>query len=144
MQTRKMNVCCLSVDAPFSVFEEFGFKSGRNYDKFQNIPFHRADNGLIYLDKNINSFLSLEVINTIDLGTHTMFICSVSESRVITDKETMTYSYYFDNVKPKPETEGKKGWVCTICGFVYEDENLPDDYICPLCKHGASDFEKIQ
>ncbi len=142
-QTGKMNVNCLSVEAPFSVFETFGFQSGRNVDKFKDCEPLHSDNGLIFLPKYINSFMSLKVEDYIDLETHGMFICSITEARVISDKETMTYTYYQNNVKPKPETEGKKGWVCKICGYVYEGEELPDDFICPLCKHGASDFEPI-
>ena len=143
-QTGKMNINCLSVDAPFSVFENFGFKSGRNTDKFENVEFLRSDNSLAFLTKYINSFMSLKVEQFVDLDTHGMFICSVTESRVINDKETMSYTYYQDNVKPKPQTEGKKGFVCKICGYIYEGENLPDDFICPLCKHPASDFEEIK
>lgn len=143
-QTGKMNVNCLTVEAPFSVFESFGFRSGRNVDKFAECEPLRSDNGLVFLPRYINSFMSLKVEQYVDLGSHGMFICEVTEARVISDKETMTYSYYHANVKPKPQTEGKKGWVCTICGYVHEDENLPDDFICPLCKHGASDFEPIK
>jgi len=142
-QTGKMNVNCLSTEAPFKVFETFGFQSGRNVDKFENIEFMRSDNGVAFLTRYINSFMSLKVENYIELDTHGMFICSVSEARVISNTETMTYTYYHQNVKPKPETEGKKGFVCKICGYVYEGDTLPDDYICPLCKHGAADFEPI-
>ncbi len=143
-QTGKMNVNCLSVDAPFKVFEAFGFVSGRNVDKFADCEPLRSDNGLVFLPRYINSFMSLKVESYVDLDTHGMFICSVTESRVISDKETMTYTYYQNNVKPKPETNGKKGWVCKICGYVYEGDPLPEDFICPLCKHGASDFEPIE
>lgn len=143
-QTGKMNVNCLTVDAPFSVFEQFGFKSGRNTDKFADCQPLRSDNGLVFLPRYINSFMSLKVEQYVDLDTHGMFICSITEARVLSDKETMTYTYYQNNVKPKPETEGKKGYVCKICGYVYEGDPLPEDFICPLCKHGAADFEKIQ
>ena len=143
-QTGKMNINCLTVDAPFKVFEAFGFVSGRNVDKFANCEPLRSDNGLVFLPRYINSFMSLKVEQYIDLDTHGMFICSVTEARVLSDKETMTYTYYQNNVKPKPETEGKKGYVCKICGFVYEGDELPEDYVCPLCKHGASDFEPIK
>ena len=143
-QTGKMNVNCLTVDAPFSVFEKFGFVSGRNVDKFAGETVLRSDNGLVFLSKYINSFMSLTVENYVDLGSHGMFICLIDEARVISDKDTMTYSFYHENVKPKPETEGKKGYVCKICGYVYEGEPLPDDFICPLCKHPASDFEPIK
>ena len=144
-QTGIMNVNVLSVDAPFSVFEKFGFVSGRAKDKFEGEVLPKADNGLVYLDKYINSFMSLKVEQYLDLGTHGMFICSLTESRVITDKETMTYTYYQEKVKPKPQTEGKKGYVCTVCGYIYDEtDELPEDYVCPLCKHPASDFEKIE
>ncbi len=139
-----MNINCLTVDAPFSVFEKFGFVSGRNTDKFEDCEPLRSDNGLIILPRYINSFMSLKVENYIDLDTHGMFICSVSEARVMSDRETMTYTYYYNNVKPKPETDGKKGFVCKVCGYVYEGDTLPDDFICPLCKHGAADFEEIK
>ncbi|MBO5231858.1 MAG: flavin reductase [Clostridia bacterium] len=143
-QTGKMNINCLTTDAPFMVFETFGFKSGRNTNKFENCTPLRSDNGLVFLPRYINSFMSLKVEQYVDLDTHGMFICSVTEARVISNQETMTYTYYLNNVKPKPETEGKKGYVCKICGYVYEGENLPDDFICPLCKHGAADFEEIK
>ena len=143
-QTGKMNVNCLTVDAPFKVFESFGFRSGRNVDKFADCTPLRSDNGLVFLPRYINAFMSLDVEQYVDLGTHGMFICSVSEARVISDVETMTYSYYQSYVKPKPQTEGKKGYVCKICGYVYEGEELPEDFVCPLCKHGAADFEKIK
>lgn len=143
-QTGKMNLNCLSVDAPFSVFENFGFRSGRNTDKFENTTVLRSDNGLVFLSRHINAFMSLSVESYVDLDTHGMFICTITESRVITDAETMTYNYYHNNVKPKPQTEGKKGFVCTVCGYVYEGDTLPEDFVCPLCKHGASDFEPIK
>ena len=143
-QTGVMNVNCLSVEAPFSIFENFGFRSGRNADKFEGMTYLRSDNGLAFLDKYINSLISLKVEQYVDLGTHGMFICTVTEARVISDKETMTYTYYLENVKPKPETDGKKGYVCKICGWVYEGDTLPEDLICPLCKHPASDFEEIK
>ncbi len=142
-QTGKMNVNCLSVDAPFSIFETFGFSSGRNTDKFAGMEPLHSDNGLAFLPRYINSFISLKVEDYVDLDTHGMFICSITEARVISDRETMSYSYYLENVKPKPDT-GKKGFVCKICGYVYEGNELPDDFICPLCKHGAADFEPIE
>ena len=143
-QTGKMNINCLTVDAPFKVFEAFGFRSGRNVDKFADCSPLRSDNGLVILPRYINAVMSLDVEQYVDLGTHGMFICSVSEARVISDAETMTYAYYHANVKPKPETDGKKGYVCKICGYVYEGETLPEDFVCPLCKHGAADFEEIK
>ncbi len=142
-QTGKMNINCLTTDAPFEVFEKFGFVSGRAVNKFENCEPLRSDNGLVFLPRYINSFLSLQVEQYVDLDTHGMFICSITEARVISDKETMTYNYYYNNVKPKPQTDGVKGYVCKICGYIYEGETLPEDFICPLCKHGAADFEKI-
>ena len=142
-QTGKMNVNCLSVDAPFSVFQQFGFQTGRSVDKFAGQEVIRSDNGLVILPRYINAMMSLEVESYTDMGSHGMFICNVTEARVMSDKDTMTYTYYQKNVKPKPETEGKKGFVCKICGYIYEGDTLPDDFICPLCKHGAADFEPI-
>ncbi|MBQ7313966.1 MAG: flavin reductase, partial [Clostridia bacterium] len=123
-QTGRMNINCLTEDAPFNVFEVFGFQSGRNVDKFADCEPLRSDNGLVFLPRYINSFLSLKVEQYIDLDTHGMFICSVTEARVLSDRPTMTYTYYQDNVKPKPETEGKKGFVCKVCGYVYEGDEL--------------------
>ena len=143
-QTGKMNINCLSEEAPFKVFEVFGFTSGRNTDKFASCDPLRSDNGLVFLPRYINSFMSLEVEQYVDLDTHGMFICSVTEARVISDRPTMTYTYYQNNVKPKPETEGKKGYVCKVCGYVYEGDVLPEDFVCPLCKHGSADFEEIK
>ena len=142
-QTGVLNVNCLSVEAPLSVFQQFGFQTGRSVDKFAGQTVRRSDNGLVFLDKYINAFMSLKVEQYVDLGTHGMFICSVTEARVMSDQDTMTYTYYQKYVKPKPQTEGKKGFVCKVCGYIYEGDELPEDYICPLCKHGAADFEPI-
>ena len=141
--TGKMNLCCLSKDAPFSLFENFGFRSGRAADKFETVKFRRTKNGLAVLTKYMNAYMSLKVEQYVDLGTHGMFICTVEEADVLSDTETMTYTYYQENVKPKPNTAGKKGFVCKICGYVYEGDTLPADFVCPLCKHGAEDFEPI-
>ncbi len=138
-----MNVNCLDISAPFSLFQNFGFRSGRSVDKFEGIQELRSGNGLRFLPQHINSFLSLQVEQYVDLGTHGMFICAVTEARVCGSRETMTYTYYQDQVKPKPQTEGKSGFVCKVCGWVYEGEELPADIVCPLCKHGAADFEPI-
>ena len=142
-QTGILNVNCLDISAPFSVFQNFGFRSGRTADKFEGIEELRSDNGLRFLPRYVNSFMSLKVESVVDLDTHGMFICSVTEARVMSDRETMSYTYYQENVKPKPETEGKKGFVCKVCGWIYEGDTLPDDIVCPLCKHGAADFEPI-
>lgn len=144
-KTGVLNVNCLSTDAPFAVFEQFGFHSGRDTDKFAGSEqLLRSDNGVVFLPRYINSFMSLKVERYIDLDTHGMFVCTVTESRVIEPTETMTYNYYQQHVKPRPQTEGKKGWVCKVCGYVYEGEELPEDFVCPLCKHGVADFEPIK
>ncbi len=142
-KTGVLNVCTLSQDAPFSVFQQFGFQSGKDVDKFATFNnTHRSSNGLLFMTKYANGYISAKVISTVDLGTHTMFICDVTESAVLSERETMTYNYYQSNVKPKPETD-KKGFVCNICGYIYEGDELPEDFICPLCKHGASDFSPL-
>ncbi len=139
-----MNVNCLSVDAPFKVFETFGFTSGRSRNKFEGCTPKRSANGLAVLPRYIHAYISLKVESYVDLETHGMFICTVEEAQIVSDKETMTYTYYQNNVKPRPNTSGIKGYVCKVCGYVYEGEDMPDDYICPLCKHGKDDFEPIQ
>ena len=143
-ETGILNVNCLSVRTPFEIYEKFGFHSGKDTDKLSDIAFFRTENGLCCLSDYINAYISLKVFEYVDLGTHGMFICDVTEANVISDEETMTYFYYFKNVKPKPETKNKKGFVCKICGFIYEGDTLPDDFICPICKHPASDFEQIK
>ena len=143
-KTGKMNVNCLTVEAPFKVFEVFGFKSGRDTDKFADCSPLRSDNGLVVLPKYINSYMSLSVVDYVDLGTHGMFICELTEAKVISNVETMSYTYYHKNVKPKPQTEKKKGWVCTICGYIHDEEELPDDFVCPICKHGREVFEPLK
>ena len=142
-QTGMMNVNCLDVSAPFSVFQNFGFRSGRTADKFEGIKELRSDNGLRFLPQYINSFMSLKVEQYVDMGSHGMFICSVTEARVISDRETMSYGYYHRNVKPQPQADTQKGYVCNVCGWVYEGEELPDDIVCPLCKHGKEAFVKM-
>lgn len=142
-KTGIMNVNCLAADAPLELFQNFGFQSGRTADKFAGQPFFRSDNGLIFLARHITSFLSLKTEQYVDLGTHGLFICSVTEARIISEAQTMSYSYYQENVKPKPQSDKKKGFVCKVCGYIYEGDVLPDDFICPLCKHGAADFEPL-
>lgn len=142
-ETNIMNVNCLSIDAPFKVFEHFGFQSGRNVNKFENCNTSRSSNNLVFLPKYINSFISLQVEQYIDLDTHGMFICTITEAKIINTQETMTYTYYHKHVKPKPTTEKKNGYICQICGYIYEGDTLPEDFICPLCKHGSSEFEPL-
>lgn len=147
MRTDAFNLSVLSEEAPFKVFEHFGFQSGKTVDKFADCDSeNRMGNGILYVPKYTNAVISAAVVATVDCGTHTMFIADVCQTKILSDVPSMTYQYYFDNVKPKPapKSEEKKGYVCKICGYVYEGEPLPEDFICPLCKHGAADFEKIQ
>ena len=140
----KLNVNCLDESAPFRVFENFGFKSGRDTDKMAGCTPLRSSNGLAVLPHYINAYLSLEVESYVDLGTHGLFICNLTEAKKISDKPSMTYAYYHKNVKPKPASEGVKGYVCTICGYVHPESELPEDFECPLCKHGREVFEPIK
>lgn len=140
--TGVMNVNCLVEETPFEIFQYFGFQSGKDVEKFVSPNLHRSENGLVIQPNYSNSFFSLKVESEVDLDSHTLFICEVTEAKVLSDKPTMTYTYYHKNVKPKPEKKSK-GWVCTVCGYVYEGEELPSDFICPLCKHGVDAFEKL-
>ncbi|MBQ9791397.1 MAG: flavin reductase, partial [Clostridia bacterium] len=142
--TGKLNVCCLSVDAPFSVFERFGFKSGKDVDKFIDYPFSESSNKLAVLKEYINAYMSLSVVNSVDLGTHIMFICDITEAKVINDLDSMTYDYYQKNVKPKKEAPKKQGYVCKVCGYFHEGDSIDSDFICPICKHGVDVFEKVE
>lgn len=140
------SISVLSETAPFSLFQHFGFQSGRELDKFVGIPFSMTEQELPYLTEHITAYLDCKVTESYHLGTHTMFLAEVTGAEVISDEKAMTYAYYHDAVKPQPEKESagsKKGWRCTVCGYVYEGEELPSDFICPWCKHGAEDFEKI-
>lgn len=141
----QFNVSILAEDAPFQVFKDFGFCSGRTVDKFQDAPVARSANGLYYLTKYTNGFISARVLQSIDLGSHTVFIAEVTEAKVLRDVPSVTYAYYHAHIKPKPPVTGpkKKGFVCKICGYIYEGDTLPADFICPLCKHGADDFEPL-
>ena len=143
-KTRKFNLSILSEKADFSIYEHFGYKSGRDTDKFATFcDVKRSPNGLLYITKGTNAYLSAYVQNEIDLGTHSLFIGQLVASENLNDDKSATYDYYQNSVKPKPENTVKKGWRCKICGYIYEGEDLPVDYICPICKHGAVDFEKL-
>ena len=138
------NVSVLSEDVPFSVFERFGFKSGREENKFSDFEYkQRSANDIYYITKYTNAYISAKVVNMIDCGTHMMIIAEVTQALTLSDTPSVTYDYYFKNIKPKPEAK-KKGYVCKICGYVYEGDPLPEDFICPWCKHPASDFEPLQ
>ncbi len=144
IETGVFNVSVLSESVPFEVFERFGFHSGRDTDKFAECDYiGQTENGIKFIENYSNAVISGKVIEAIDCGTHTMFIADVTEAKVLSDEPSVTYKYYFDHIKPKPETK-KKGYVCKICGYVYDGESLPDDFICPICKHPASDFEPLQ
>ncbi len=144
--TKKFTVSVLSTDVPFDIFKQFGFVSGKEKDKFADFnDVKRAENGTLYLTKYTNSYISCTVTDTIDCGTHLLFIADVTEADVLSDAPSVTYAYYFEYIKPKPEApKKKKGYVCKICGYVYEGEELPPDFVCPLCKHGAEDFDPIE
>lgn len=143
-KTRKFNLSILSEKADFSIYEHFGYKSGRDTDKFATFcDVKRSPNGLLYITKGTNAYLSAYVQHEMDLGTHSLFIGQLVASENLNDDKSATYDYYQNSVKPKPENTMKKGWRCKICGYIYEGENLPTDYICPICKHGAVDFEKL-
>lgn len=138
------NINVLSEDAPFSLFERFGMNSGRNMNKFDGVDFAtRSITGVFYLNKYSNSLLCGYVSKTVDCGTHTLFFAEITIAETLSQTPSMTYDFYFKNVKPKPQTKAK-GFVCKICGYVLNSDTLPDDFICPLCKHPASDFEKIE
>lgn len=142
----KFNLSILSEAASFDTFKHFGFQSGREVDKFADYTeCKRSENGLYYITAGTNAYISATVEQTIDLGSHTLFIATVDDMEVLSDVPSASYAYYQSEIKPKPEKPagGKTVWRCKICGYVYEGEELPKDYICPLCKHPASDFEKV-
>lgn len=142
-KSKILSVSVLSETAPFSLFKHFGFQSGRNTDKFTDIPFAITKQELPYLSEHTTAFLDCRIVNSLDLGSHILFIALVSDCEVLSDKKAMTYSFYHEFVKPQPEPSVSKGWRCTVCGYIYEGEELPSGFLCPLCKHGAEDFEKI-
>ena len=146
VRTRSFNVSSLSTSTSFELFQRFGMQSGRTVNKFADYPdVARSANGLLYLTKSASACFSAKVTMYLDLGSHTLFIGELTDKQVLSEEETWTYGYYQSKIKPKPErsTDTKQGWVCTICGYVHEAETLPDDFICPLCKHGKKDFEKL-
>lgn len=142
-KTGVMNINSLTENTPYEVFQHFGYQSGRDVDKFEGCSPDRSKNGLVILPKHIKGFLSLAVKQEADLGSHILFLCKVTEGRLLSDEDTVTYSYYQQHIKPKPQLEKKKGFVCRICGYIYEGETLPEDFVCPICKHGVEDFEPI-
>ena len=144
LKTKEFNVSVLAENSKFETYRHWGFQSGRNTDKLESISFKRSANGLVYIADETNAFLSAKVVSTLDLGTHTLFIADVTDGEVLSQVPSATYSFYQNNIKPKPaSTEKKKGFICTVCGYIYEGETLPDDFICPVCKHPASDFKPL-
>ena len=142
--TGRFSVSVLSTETPFATFQRYGFQSGRSADKFAGEDqLARGENGLYYLTRDANALLSGRVTQTIDVGTHTLFVADLTEARRLSDVPSATYAYYFANIKPKPQKPKAAGYVCKICGYVYEGDPLPPDFICPICKHGAADFERI-
>ena len=143
--TGKFNVSVISENAPFELFRHFGFQSGRDTDKFRNYPnSERAENGIYYIPGYTNAYFCCKVKSVTDLGTHLLFIAEVEDAEILSDFESMTYDFYHKNVKPKLQKTEKKGYRCKICGYIYEGETLPEDFVCPVCKHPASDFERIE
>jgi len=144
MKSKKFNISVLTTETPFDVFKHFGFQSGATVDKFADCTdAPRSENVLIYLPNYINAYLSFEVIEPIDFNSHTMFKSEITGGEVISGVESLTYAYYQQFIKPKPKSTQKAGYRCNICGFVFVGEDLPKDFVCPLCKHGASDFVKM-
>ena len=144
LKTKEFNVSVLAENSKFETYKHWSFQSGRNTDKLESISFKRSANGLVYIADETNAFLSAKVVSTLDLGTHTLFIADVTDGEVLSQVPSATYSFYQNNIKPKPaSTEKRKGFICTVCGYIYEGETLPDDFICPVCKHPASDFRPL-
>ena len=142
--TKEFNISVLTKESKFETYKHFGYQSGKDTDKFKDFDeVKRSENGLLYLTKDTNAYISVKVEQEIELGTHTMFIGEVTDAKALSDKPTVTYDYYQNEIKPKPQATKKSGWRCKICGYIYEGEELPEDFICPLCKHGIVDFEKI-
>ena len=142
-RTGVFNLSVLDESAEFSVFQRFGFQSGRDTDKLEDFVCLRSENGIVYIPEMTNAYISAKVISAMDLGTHTMFLAEVTGGDVLSDRESVSYTYYHKNIKPSANVKKKKGWICQICGYVYEEEVLPEDFICPICKHPASDFVKL-
>lgn len=143
LRSGKLNFSVLAQSAPFSLFQNFGYQSGRDVDKFGAVEFVRSENGLAFLTNHVTAFLSGTVVSTVDLGSHTLFVADVTDGAILSAEEPVTYAYYQKNIKPAPQPSAKKGWRCRICGYIYEGDPLPADFICPVCKHGAADFEKL-
>lgn len=143
MRTGAFNVSVLTEGSKFDTYKHWGFQSGAEVDKLAGISFERAENGIVYIADECNAYISAKVVSATDLGTHTLFLADVADGRALSDDESVTYSYYQKKIKAAPKSEGKKGFVCTVCGYIYEGDVLPEDFVCPLCKHPASDFKRL-
>lgn len=140
LRTGRFNVSVLTTESRFETYKHWGFQSGANTDKLERIEYQRAENGIVYIASECNAYLSAQVVSVMDLGTHSLFLAEVTGAAVLSDKDSVTYDYYQKNIKEIPKMEKKTGFICTVCGYIYEGETLPDDFICPWCKHPASDF----
>lgn len=139
------NISAITTEADFALFQRFGFQSGRDTDKFQGLSqLKRSENGLYYLTEMTNAFLSAKVVQQMDLGTHMLFIAEVTDGDVLSDAWACSYAYYHADIKPKAKPQKKKAWVCEICGYVHEGEEVPDDFVCPICKHGKEAFKQVE
>ena len=137
------NVSVLTEKVPFTLFQHYGFKSGKDTDKIMGDTMPRGEHGVVYIPQFTNAFFSGKVLEEVDCGTHTLFIAEVTEAQVLSDEKSVTYQYYFENIKPKPQPAKKKGYICEICGYVHEGDELPEDFVCPVCKHGADAFRPL-
>ena len=143
LKTGEFNISILDESAKFGTFKNFGFKSGRDSDKMVEIKYNRSENGITYLTDECNAYVSAKVCSTVDLGSHTLFIADVTDGQILSSNPSATYAFYHLNIKPAASSAPKKGFICTICGYIYEGDTLPDDFICPICKHPASDFKPL-
>lgn len=144
LRTGAFNVSVLTTDSKFDTYKHWGFQSGADTDKLESIEYQRAENGIVYIASECNAYISAKVVSTIDLGTHTLFLADVTDAEVLSDADSVTYAYYQKNIKTAPKAEEKKkGFICTVCGYIYEGDTLPEDFICPWCKHPASDFKPL-
>lgn len=143
LKTGEFNISILDESAKFGTFKNFGFKSGRDSDKMVEIKYNRSENGITYLTDECNAYVSAKVCSTVDLGSHTLFIADVTDGQILSSNPSATYAFYHSNIKPAASSAPKKGFICIICGYIYEGDTLPDDFICPICKHPASDFKPL-
>ncbi len=143
-RTGAFNVSVLTENSKFGTYKHWGFQSGADVDKMESVTFQRAENGIAYIADECNAYISAKVVSATDLGTHTLFLADVTDACALSEDESVTYSYYQRKIKTAPKADGaKKGFVCTVCGYIYEGDTLPEDFVCPWCKHPASDFKRL-